>query len=223
MKILRLKGLFSILLLTVLSSCEKSLNTTPVDADPLFKYDNILILGNSITAAPENKAIGWNANWGMAASKPEFDFVHLLGVKFINSNPAAKVVAKNIAAFEVDYNKYDINKELSAYLSNKPDLVIIRIGENVSQEAIGFDTRYEDLIAFIKSENPNVRIIGVGSFWGNDAADKVMAASGEFITLKPLGADMSNYAWGLYENHDIASHPSDKGMKAIADLIWSAI
>jgi len=223
MKIIILKALLSILLLTVLSSCEKSVNIPPIDVDPIFEYDNILILGNSITAAPENKAIGWNANWGMAASKPEFDFVHLLAGKFINSNPAAKVVAKNIATFEVDYNNYDIDKELSASLSNKPDLVIIRIGENVTQEAIGFEARYKDLIAFIKLDNPNVRIIGVGSFWGNEAADKVMAGSGEFITSKPLGADMSNYAWGLYENHDIASHPSDKGMKAIAELIWSAI
>ncbi|WP_432711057.1 SGNH/GDSL hydrolase family protein [Pedobacter sp.] len=210
----------SIVLLVVLSSCEK-LNAPEV-VEAKVKYSNILILGNSITQAPENKAIGWNANWGMAASKPEFDFVHLLSSKFISENPSAKITAKNIAAFEVDYENYDLN-QLKTYTESKPDLVIIRIGENVTQEAIGFDARYKDLISLIKSNNPNVKIMAVGSFWGNEAADKVMAGYSEFISLKSLGTDMTNYAWGIYEDHGIASHPGDKGMKAIAEMIWAAI
>lgn len=212
----------SILLLVVLSSCIKETDSPEV-INEATKYSNILVLGNSITMAPENKAIGWNANWGMAATKPELDFVHLLAAKFQAINPDSKLQAKNIASFEADYNNYDIDKELSPYKNIKPDLIIIRIGENVSKEPIGFETRYTSLIEYLKSNNPEVRIIAVGSFWGNDPVDEIMSRGSEFITLKPLGLDMSNYAWGIYEDHGVASHPGDKGMMAIADMIWNAI
>jgi hypothetical protein len=210
----------SILLLVLISSCKKKADPPVNEA---AKYSNILILGNSITMAPENRGIGWNANWGMAASKPELDFVHLLTAKFQEVNPASKVLAKNISLFEVDYHHYDMENELSTYLKEKTDLVIIRIGENVSKEPIGFEPRYRSLIELLKLNNPNVRIIAVGSFWGNDPVDEIMSRGSEFITLKTLGTDMSNYAWGLHESHDVASHPGDKGMMAIANAIWEAI
>ena len=38
----------------------------------------ILVVGNSILRHGPCKEIGWERDWGMAASAPEKDFVHLL-------------------------------------------------------------------------------------------------------------------------------------------------
>ena len=38
----------------------------------------ILIMENSITYHGKKTEIGWNGNWGMAASKAENDYVHIL-------------------------------------------------------------------------------------------------------------------------------------------------
>jgi len=40
--------------------------------------NKVLIIGNSITYHPPDFSIGWDANWGMAASRPELDYVSLL-------------------------------------------------------------------------------------------------------------------------------------------------
>lgn len=205
------------------SSCKKD---KAIENTPDVKFSNVVILGNSITYSPANAEVGWNGNWGMAASAPELDFVHLLTASFKDKNTACVVTAKNIAAFEVNYPVYNFDAELKQIKDLKPDLLIIRIGENVQQEGIdsvAFEQKYSSLIDYFKADNPNLKILAAGSFWGNPTVDRIMSRHSAFLALKTLGLDMSNYAWGQYENHGVASHPSDKGMKAIATLIWSDV
>lgn len=210
------------LIVTLFISCKKA--DIASNARPVFS--KVLILGNSITYAPTDPNLGWNCACGMAASKPDSDYVHLLTRNFKAINEKNTVTAKNIAAFERGYLTYDFDAELKALRDAKPDLVIIRIGENVQQDnfdAAAFEKRYTDLIAYLKTDNDKLTILAVGSFWGNDAVDGIMKKHSDFITLKPLGLDMSNYAWGLFPDHGVQSHPGDKGMRNIGNTIWVKI
>ena len=47
----------------------------------VLKANRILFLGNSLTLHGPREEIGWKHNWGMAASAPERDFVHLVTFK----------------------------------------------------------------------------------------------------------------------------------------------
>jgi len=212
--------LITIALITV--SCKKT--AIPAEASQT-KFSNVLILGNSITYTPANPAGGWPGNWGMAASAAEFDFVHLLAAHFKDKNLACNVTAKNVAAFEREFLTYDFDAELKPLRDTKPDLIIVRIGENVQQDfdKVAFEKRYSELLAYLIMNNSNAKIVAAGSFWGNDAVDKIMSKYSPFVALSPLGHDMSNYAWGLFADHGIQSHPGDKGMKAISDMIWAKV
>jgi len=218
-----MKNILSLLLLIIFcASCKKS----PAGPEPVEingNFSNVVILGNSITLAASDPSIGWNGNWGMAASAPEFDYVHILESRLKQKNNLAKLTAFNISQFERDYVHYNLDDNLKEFRKSKPDLLIIRIGENISQDSIDitvFERKYTDLITYFKSDNPSLKVLGVGSFWGNEIADRIMAEKSDFITLKSLNEDLSNYAWGLYNDQGVASHPSDKGMKAISDMIW---
>jgi lysophospholipase L1-like esterase len=215
----KLTGLLLILL--VFNSCKKE---SP--AEPAVVYNNVVILGNSITFSPADASINWNGNWGMAATAANKDYVYLLTERFKSYNPACTVSIKNIAQFEREFSTYAIDGNLKIFKDRKPDLLIIRIGENVTDgfNATEFDNRYAVLISYFKTANPNLKVVAAGSFWtGKDAVDAVMQKHSPFISLSPLGLDMGNYAWGQFTDHGVQSHPSDRGMQAIADRIWNAI
>lgn len=217
-----------IFLLTIgLIGCKKEIAIKPEDPKTnVPNFSNIVILGNSITQAGPDPSIGWNADWGMAASKPEFDYVHLLTAKFLETNPTCKVNVRNIGAFEVDYINYNYSKHLADLKTLKPDLLIVRIGENVVQDQpqlVQFEAQYNKLIKYFTDNNPNLQILAVGSFWGNPVVDQIMKNRSSYVTLRPLLDDTSNQAWGQYDSHSIQVHPSDKGMQGIYQIIWAGI
>ena len=219
-----MKNIFIIItLLTTLIACKKTVKPDPSVAQPVY---DVLVLGNSITYSPANPAIGWNGNWGMAASAAANDYVHLLTARFKAANQASTLVAVNIAAFENNFDTYDLDANLKTYRDAKPDVIIIRIGENVTRTADAdlFEKKYVALLNYFKLSNPNVKILAAGSVWPDrDLANKVMAKYSDFISLVSLQNDPSNFAFGLFADPGVQSHPSDKGMKAISDQLWTAV
>ncbi len=216
-------SLFLLILLT--SACKKG-GIRP-DIKPKA-FTNIIILGNSITYSERNTSIGWNDSWGMAASGREKDYVHLLSTKFRQADSSARVRALNIAAFELNYKQYDFNNDLRGYRTLKPDLLILRIGENVQQagfDATLFQQRYSSLISYFKNGNPDLTVLSVGSFWPDRGyASAEMQKHQPYLSLEPLGFDITNYAFDrLNVDQSVKGHPGDKGMQAIADMIWQKL
>lgn len=217
--------LLLIAIISVFMACKKDDNSTPT-IKPL-PFTHILILGNSITFSAANPSIGWNGSWGMAASAPEKDYVHLLAGDFKQSNSKAVVQAFNISAFEMNCETYDFDKELKSYRDSQPDLLIIRIGENVDSkfDSITFAKRYRALLAYMKVDNPNLKILAAGSFWPErDYINIILSRYTPYVSLSFLGNNISNYAFAMQNVSDaVKGHPGDKGMQGIAETIWAKV
>jgi len=208
------------------------------DRDLMFhhvKANRILFLGNSITLHPPALAIGWNGNWGMAASTADKDYVHLV-LKAV-SETAGKVpesAVTNIASFERRCDTYDTDDELKRELAFKPNIVIVAIGENVPalashQAKQTFKASLTRLLRKLK-QNSSPIIIVRSCFWQDQAKDRILEQAcsevgGVFVDSSALGRDEGNIARSERKfSHDgVAGHPGDKGMRAIADKILDAL
>ena len=221
-----------LLMIATLLGCKKGASTPQTDVPipetsaVVESYSNVVVLGNSITRASPDTSIGWNNNWGMAATRPELDYLHLLTARLKLINPNVVVNSMPTGEFEVAYKTYDYTDYYAAIKASKPDLLILRFGENIVQDSpdlVYFDEKYAALIAYFKDGNPNLKILAAGSFWGNPVADKAMAKYSKFVTLTPLLNDINNQAFGIFPNNSVAIHPSDKGMLAICNIIWEGL
>lgn len=233
---------FILLILTLVPFAEIFAADTPATdeavAGPMIgkvKVAKILFLGNSITLHGPAPAIGWTGNWGMAASRQEADFVHLLTediAKTAGANPA--IMVRNIADFERRYDSFDISSTLKPELEFKPDLVVVAIGENMKepitdQERTTLAVAFESLLN-VFSQNGQPTIIVRSSFWPSETKDEIMRTGAEkvgaiFVDIAAVGRDPSNAAKSerTIQHAGVGNHPGDKGMKAIADAIADAI
>ncbi|MDP1798443.1 MAG: SGNH/GDSL hydrolase family protein, partial [Planctomycetaceae bacterium] len=195
----------------------------------------VLYLGNSITLHGPAPAIGWTGNWGMAASVKEKDYVHLLTAEIAKATGAKpEIKVRNIADFERGYGSFDIENDLKDELHFQADLVIVAIGENVAELANDeardkFAAAFAKLLSVLK-DHGQPTIFVRSSFWPHEIKDGLLRkASAEagitFVDISKLGRDKSNAASSerKIEHAGVAGHPGDKGMKAIADELFTAI
>ncbi len=196
---------------------------------PLVK--TVLIIGNSIThhtPAPEK---GWFGDWGMAASDSTKDYVHLLQDKIKKINPEVNVhYTGGGALFERDYAFYNPKEIYGEFLALGPDLVILRIGENVADSAVfqnDFEGAFSTLVRYFEGIDHRP-VICVGSFWRRPNTSLLMkkVASNlghSYIDLQDLSRNASRQAFSEFEDSGVGSHPNDRGMADIADRIWTRI
>ena len=195
----------------------------------------ILFLGNSITRHGPKPEIGWTADWGMAASARDKDFVHLVTSSISRTaGMAPRVMVRNIAAFERQYATYELDEKLNEAFEFRADLVIVAIGENVSRldskkSKAQFADRFGKLLRRLKADK-DPTIVVRSCFWANLAKDEILRqecleAGGIFADISKLGKDESNYARSerKFTHKGVAAHPGDKGMQAIADAVLGAI
>jgi alpha-galactosidase len=195
----------------------------------------ILFLGNSITLHGPNKSIGWDGNWGMAASSADKDYVHRVTKALPKKDGSApEAMVQNIASFERQYGTFDaaaLVKEASAFGA---DLIVVAIGENVP--ALTNETckvqLAEQTAALLKSirGESNPLIVVRSCFWANAAKDEALkkacqAVGGVYVDIGALGKDEKNFARAEreFKHKGVANHPGDAGMQAIADAIVAAV
>jgi len=183
----------------------------------------VVILGNSIVKSPPAKQLGWHGDWGMAASAPEHDFVHLLIDSIHAHKPDVEITFLSISSFERNYRVFDLRSLDSL---RGADLYIVKLAENVLDTATDYIPFYDRLFRYLDTAG-GVRVITDG-FWRrnpvNDRLEKYAHENNEpFIDISDLSRDTSMEARHRFSNHGVSVHPGDKGMKAIADRIWDYI
>ena len=198
-----------------------------VDTTKISKIKKVLILGNSIVVQGPIPAIGWNGNWGMAASSIDSDFVHVLIRRIHYQDSSVAIRYKNIAGFESDFIRYPLSNLDSL---RNPDMLILKISENVNEEMAAdsnFLKYYSQLVGYIDSNQNSLNVI-VDGFWNKAQVNGMIRQYAiqnkfPFITIKDLSGDPANEAGNKFEDAGVASHPSDQGMRMIADRIWDYI
>lgn len=195
----------------------------------------VVCLGNSITRHGRLADIEWYSDWGMAASKEENDYCHVLQRKLRKYNGESTVVPLNIAAFERD-PACDLDS-LLGNVCDGADIIVIRLGENV-QHVGDFKDNLQRLIDKCKNYTPDIVI--TGRFWTNGTIEKALlnAASDNglhFVPLSWISEMMDAYPKNgdtLYDvdgkpyvvtKDFILTHPNDEGMRAIANALFNAI
>lgn len=198
---------------------------------------HVLCLGNSITKMGRNDDVGWKGNWGMAASKREKDYVHLLEKKLKSYNPNSSVSFRNILEWEL--NPLLSVDSLFAGTMDGMDIIIFRFGDNVKDEAV-FSEGLQNLIDYCRQYTSHIII--TGCFWKRIHTESVLicAARANHLKYVPLFWIGETYGDSTYCNGDevfydeegnpykghhpaFKLHPNDKGMEMIAETIFDSM
>ena len=174
------------------------------------KGKRIMFVGNSITLHGVLKEIGWNNEWGMAASSAENDYVHILMRKVKELEPEAAFCICQVASWESDYKngkeKYPLYEKARVF---NADIIVMRF-------VLGF-----------LNPSGKAKIIMTTGFWHHPGDGEIIAYAEDnglpVIILGDLGEDDKMMAKGLFKHAGVAMHPGDLGMKTIADRIFEVL
>lgn len=195
-------------------------------------YKRMLVIGNSIMGHGPAPDLGWTNSNGMAASAPEKDFVHLLTARLQALYPALTVTLQSGGNFEFDFGKatYSINEFDEPLQKAKPDLIVLRIGENMDDNAVltrNLDSQLRQLLTKLATYGQPVKIVVTTSVWYRPQADevirRVVASTDNTLVDLSCMVGQPQYFASQYANPAVAAHPNDVGMQRIADLIWAKI
>lgn len=215
-------------------------NTVPsvnqVSKDSLFRgegegHPRILFLGNSVTLHLPRPDVGWNGCWGMAASSEEKDYVHQFMKMVREKHPQASYRLAQIADWERAY--WEDEKVLEPYRDARAyaaDYIFsVILGANTDRNKLpeyDFQEHYETMIRFFNPGNQG-KVIITGEFWKDEQKENCVKGAAKdlkaiFVPMDDLGDTDDMMALHEYENHGVAKHPGDKGMRTMAERLLAA-
>lgn len=194
-----------------------------ISKEPVFK---LAILGNSITYHEPNPSLGWYGQYGMAASKAENDYVHVLLSKLSEAGHPADCLIANLAEWERTMDDDRLRQHYPTLLAFDPDVLVMRLGENADHRAKEkeFEEAYRRLIALF----PRAKVILTDLFWEYAPFDDFLASLAKekgypLVILHDLGDDPKMKAGSRFANPGVALHPGDSGMATIAERIFHVL
>lgn len=220
---------------------EMSKNTVSADGQlkesSFIKFDSlesqgkrVMFVGNSITLHGKRPEIGWNNEWGMAASAKEKDYVHILEKSIKESDPNTAFCICQVSEWERRYKEgKDVLSKYETARSFGADLIILRFIENVPSDGYDSEVFVRALDSLVDYLNPKgtAKLVITTGFWrhpGDSDLRKYAKEKGiPCVELGDLGEDDTMKAVGLFEHTGVANHPSDKGMAAIAERIMKEV
>ncbi|MBE6937715.1 MAG: hypothetical protein E7460_04080 [Ruminococcaceae bacterium] len=205
------------------SACVRFIN-------PDGKGRRVMFVGNSITLHGILPSIGWYNEWGMAASKKENDYVHILMDRINGITPDSRFCIcqvaeweRNYKAGETVYSLYENARHFNA------DMIVVRLIENCPKDGFDpevFKKEFDALLGFLNKSRKAELILTTG-FWRHPGDSTIVEYANErglpCVELGDLGESDEMKAVGLFEHSGVAAHPGDTGMKTIAERIFGAI
>lgn len=191
-------------------------------------------VGNSITWHPNND--NWPGEWGMAATSPEKDYVHVLNHELRNNFDSASFKIAWAVDWETNHTNYDLSY-FDSFFDGDEDLVVIRLGENV-KDTSNYQSDFLKLIQHLKELSPHAKFVISGIFMSesNDLKYKESIQQNVsksenciWVPINHLDTKENRNTVGSIvngnkiENQTVANHPGDNGMKAIAKAILDAL
>lgn len=193
--------------------------------NPEGKGLRVMFAGNSITQHMPAPAIGWTYDWGMAASAPEKDYVHLCMAQINKLNPDAAYCICRAGKWEQNWkNGESVFEEYQPARDFCADVIVVRFVENCAKDGdpAHFMEQYGKFVDFIDGTG-KAKVILTTSFWIHPMDDAIRAFAAQrgypLVELGDMGKDPEMKAYGLFEHKGVAAHPGDKGMAEIAKRI----
>lgn len=191
-----------------------------------------LFLGNSLTYTGVPDEEPDKEKRGLTSTSKEKDYVHVLvGLIAENNRVNVKYGIVNISGFERTFTKRSFQSDiLGNIVHQRPDYLIVQIGENVSKEDMKNPSKFEEEYLKLLSLFPNSKRIVTTPFWPDKekeyAITRVAIESRSFLVdLSHLGAgtDKNNFAnsYKSYVQVGVGDHPGDYGMHNIAQCLYA--
>lgn len=206
------------------------------------RYRHALFLGNSMCYSAVNTGSFPHVYgaYGMAASRRENDFVHQFVSMMQVSSPGMTFSTRYSADWETAHHTFTYSN-LDASFTTDTDLIVIRLGENVSS-LTNYEADFETLIQYCISKAPRARILVTGLWWyGNNAQDLLQYTAAlntgadwvgfeyqdTVTSLTRAGMGYNQYGddnvWHPITESGVDIHPNDYGMFLMAQAMFNRL
>lgn len=175
----------------------------------------------------------------MAASDAEHDYVHQI-IRGLSAKYHVIADVMNFWAWEVTaHDRQEVLPLLNRFLVREVDLYVVQLGENAGNNIGTMDGDFRTLLATLREQSPQARIVVFGGFWANKKLDQIKESvcretGATYISLQDIQSANYQSSMGMVvqdgnghehniEHEGVSRHPNDKGMTQMAQKLWSSL